>query len=207
MISFLNKKILLISPHIDDVELGMGATVNKYVRDNDIYYLGLSAPDNVEYDNFIKNEFLPSCEILGLDRNNLILKKFHPRDMAYQRGEILQLLYDINVDLNPDIVFIPNSNDVHQSHTVVFEESRRAFKYKSIVGYELPWNNFEFSNDIFIPLSKENIISKVSAIKKFSSQKNRIFFSNDIVKDLAHVRGKQVGAKYAECFELIRLII
>ena len=85
---------------------------------------------------------------------------------------------------------------MHQSHTVVFEESRRAFKYKSIVGYELPWNNFEFSNDIFITLSKENIISKVSAIKKFSSQKNRIFFSNDIVKDLAHVRGKQVGAKY-----------
>ena len=34
-----------------------------------------------------------------------------------------------------------------------------------------------------------------------------MFFSNDIITDLAKLRGKQIGKEYAECFELTRMII
>ncbi|HEY7879138.1 MAG TPA: hypothetical protein VIC55_12975, partial [Gemmatimonadaceae bacterium] len=96
--------------------------------------------------------------------------------------------------------------DIHQSHEVVYAEARRAFKFTTLLGYELPWNSMDFPMDVFITLSREEVETKVAAINAFATQKRRLFFSNDIVGDLARVRGKQVGREYAECFELIRLI-
>ena len=51
----------------------------------------------------------------------MILKDYDPRDLFKDRMEILQLFYDKNIELKPDIVFVPNSKDIHQSHQVVFQ--------------------------------------------------------------------------------------
>jgi len=206
MFNIKNKKILAIAPHIDDVEIGLGGTINKLVKDNQIFYVGLSFPPLVQ-EEVILNEFHESIKILGLNDKNIILKNFDPRDLFTSRGAILQLLYDIGKDIKPDLVFVPNSKDIHQSHEVVYSEARRALKYSSIFGYELPWNSMEFSMDVFITLSEEEVKKKNQAINAYKTQKGRQFFSNDIVTDLAKVRGKQIGKEYAECFELIRLII
>jgi LmbE family N-acetylglucosaminyl deacetylase len=89
----------------------------------------------------------------------------------------------------------------------VFAEARRAFKYMTILGYELPWNSIEFSMDAYVVVTKEDVDAKIAAINAYKTQKHRMFFSNDIVGDLARVRGKQIGHQYAECFELVRLIV
>jgi LmbE family N-acetylglucosaminyl deacetylase len=206
MISLRDRKILAIAPHIDDVELGAGATIHQLGKHNEVFYIGLSCPPLVKQDVFM-SEFRTSARLLGLDPARIILRNFDPRNLFVARGEILQLLYDLNKEINPDLVLIPNSQDIHQSHEVVFAEARRAFKYRTILGYELPWNNMDFSMDVFITLDREDVDAKIAAINAYETQKNRIFFSNDIVGDLARVRGKQIGHDYAECFEVVRMII
>jgi LmbE family N-acetylglucosaminyl deacetylase len=205
MLSLHNQRVLAIAPHIDDVELGAGATISRLVKTNEVYYVGLSMPPLVDECVFMK-EFEESSRVLGLRPDHTILRRFDPRDLFSTRSEILQLFYDLNRELRPDLVFIPNGKDIHQSHEVVYAEARRAFKFTTLLGYELPWNSMAFSMDVFITLSREEVETKVAAINAFSTQKNRLFFSNDIVGDLARVRGKQVGHEYAECFELVRLI-
>jgi N-acetylglucosamine malate deacetylase 1 len=64
-----------------------------------------------------------------------------------------------------------------------------------------------FSMDLFMKVSKEDVEAKIKAINVYETQKARMFFSNDIVGDLAAVRGKQIGREYAECFEVIRFIV
>jgi LmbE family N-acetylglucosaminyl deacetylase len=157
-------------------------------------------------ENIFMKEFEESSRILGLTPNRTILRQFDPRDLFSTRSEILQLFYDLNRDIRPTLVLIPNGKDIHQSHEVVYAEARRAFKFTTLLGYELPWNSMDFPMDVFITLSREEVETKVAAINAFATQKRRLFFSNDIVGDLARVRGKQVGREYAECFELIRLI-
>ena len=206
MLSLTGRTILAISAHIDDVELGAGATLHALSEHNRVHYVGLSLPPDVNADVFLA-EFRESAEALGLDTARTVLRDFDPRNLFDARIDILQLFYDLNVSLNPDLVLIPNSHDLHQSHEVVFAEARRAFKYRSLLGYELPWNNMEFSMDVFVTLREEDVAAKVAAINAYRTQKHRMFFSNDIVGDLARVRGKQIGVSYAECFELIRLII
>ena len=206
MISLRDRKILAIAPHVDDVELGAGATIHQLGKYNEVFYIGLSCPPLVKPDVFM-SEFHTSARILGLDPARIILRNFDPRNLFDARGEILQLLYDLNKEINPDLVLIPNSQDIHQSHEVVFAEARRAFKYTTILGYELPWNNMNFSMDVFITLDREDVDAKITAINAYETQKSRIFFSNDIVGDLARGRGTQIGHEYAECFEVIRIIL
>ena len=207
MIELKNKKILVIAPHLDDIELGLGGTLHKISNEpsNEIQYIGLSLPPMVDKRIFM-NEFWESNKNFKIPKNNYHLYDYNPRNLFDDRMEILQLFYDMKISFNPDIVFIPNSKDVHQSHQVVHQEALRAFKYTSILGYELPWNYMTFDMDIFITLSKENILHKTKAINAFETQKKRMFFSNNIMHDLANVRGKQIAREYAECFEVIRLI-
>ena len=206
MFEIKGKTILAIAPHIDDVELGAGGSVCQWSKDNKVYYIGLSIPPLVNKEVFI-DEFNQSTKELGIKNENIILKEYDPRNLFDVRSEILQLFYDLNKKLKPDLVLIPNSLDIHQSHEVIFAEGRRAFKYSSILGYELPWNSFEFKMDLFVELQPASVAAKVAAINAYKTQKNRMFFSNDIVGDLAKVRGKQVGREFAECFEVIRIVV
>jgi len=206
MLNLHGKTILAIAPHIDDIELGAGATIYQLGKDNLVYYVGLSLPPLVERE-VIMQEFRSATRCLGLDPHRIILRNFDPRNLFEARSEILQLFYDLNQEFKPTLVLAPTSKDIHQSHEVVFAEARRAFKYTSILGYELPWNNMEFSMDVFLTLGKEAVDAKVAAVNAYKTQKKRMFFSNDIIEDLARVRGKQIGSEYAECFELIRMIL
>ncbi|MEQ6123917.1 PIG-L family deacetylase [Pseudotenacibaculum sp. MALMAid0570] len=201
-----NKVILAIAPHLDDIELGLGATIHKLSENNTIHYLGLSMPPLVEKEVFMK-EFWESCKHLKLSKDRMVLKDYNPRDLFKDRMDILQLFYDTNKSVKPDIVFVPNSKDIHQSHQVAYQEARRAFKYSTILGYELPWNSMTFDMDVFIEISEDNIKAKQASINSFETQKHRMFFSNDIITDLAKLRGKQIGKDFAECFELTRIII
>ena len=206
MLSITGKTVLAIAPHIDDVELGAGATIHSLAKTNSVYYVALSLPPLVEREAFMR-EFQDSVRFLGIDQNRIILRDYDPRNLFDSRSEILQLLYDLNTQLKPELVFIPNSRDIHQSHEVVFAEARRAFKFHTLLGYELPWNSMQFDMDVFFTVTKEDVDAKVASINAYRTQKHRMFFSNDIVGDLARVRGKQIGHQYAECFELVRLII
>jgi N-acetylglucosamine malate deacetylase 1 len=201
-----NKTVLAVAPHIDDVELGVGATIHHLAKDNRVYYVALSFPPLVEKVAFME-EFNESVKHLGIDRQRIILRDYDPRNLFDSRSDILQLFYDLNKELRPDLVFIPNSLDIHQSHEVVYAEARRAFKYLTLLGYELPWNSMEFPMDVFVTVDREDVDAKIAAINAYKTQKHRMFFSNDIVGDLARVRGKQIGYQYAECFELVRLIL
>src|SRR5699024_6321863 len=125
-------------------------------------------------------EFRASRKCLGVPCEHIILRDYDPRNLFDARIDILQLFFDLNTALKPDLVLIPNSQDIHQSHEVVYAEARRAFKYITLLGYELPWNSMNFSMDVFITLSECNVKAKVDAINCYRTQKHRMFFSNDI---------------------------
>ncbi len=131
MLSLSDCKVIAIAPHIDDVELGAGATIHHLTKSksNKVYYVGLSLPPLVDSNTF-HEEFSESTQILGLDPERIILRNFNPRNLFDARSEILQLFYDLNKELKPDLVIIPNSQDIHQSHEVVFDEARLTCRHQ-----------------------------------------------------------------------------
>ena len=102
---------------------------------------------------------------------------------------------------------MPSLNDLHQDHTTIAQEGLRAFKKTSILGYELPWNNLNFSTQCFVKITELNLDRKLKALSCYESQKFRDYASEEYIRSLARTRGTQIGKKYAEVFEVIRWII
>ncbi len=208
---FNPQKILVLAPHTDDGELGCGGSIASFCRQNkEVHYVAFSlckkslpaelAPDILEV------ECKKATAELGIEKDRLVFHDFEVRDFDQKRQEILETLVSLNKLIQPDLVFIPSATDIHQDHRVIHTEALRAFKNKSVLGYELPWNQTNFAPTLFISLTIEDLDKKVKAIAAYKSQSHRSYMQEDFIKSLAKVRGVQSNTDFAEAFEVYRII-
>ncbi len=206
------ERVLVLSPHTDDGELGCGGSIARLVEEGkQVYYVAFSiAEKSVPAGmprNILEKEVKEATSRLGIPDRNLRIYKFEVRKLNYSRQDILEELVEINRELNPDVVFLPSPNDLHQDHHTVAMEGIRAFKAKTILGYELPWNNLTFKNQFFIKLEWHHLEKKIEAVRAYESQKHRSYTDEKFLTGLARVRGEQIGVEYAEVFEVIRCVL
>jgi LmbE family N-acetylglucosaminyl deacetylase len=204
------KKILIISPHTDDGELGCGGTIAKLIEEgNEVEYVALSCCEKSvppEYPrDILSREVKAATKILGI--KDPILFSFEVREFPKLRQEILDALIRLRKKIQPDMVFTPSRYDTHQDHKTTVEETMRAFKQCTILGYEQPWNNITFNTLAFVPLKEGHITKKIDALNCYETQKDRSYLNPDFIRGLALTRGTQIEDKYAEAFEVIKWII
>ncbi len=205
------KKILLLAPHPDDPEYACGGSIAQWSRDNELFYIAFSScnislPEGFPADT-LYTELKASAKILGIKESNTYTFDFPVRRFTEKRQDILEEMVKLRKSIQPELIVMPNSNDIHQDHRVVYEEGLRAFKHCSILGYELPWNNLQFTSNFHVRLSKEDLKVKWDAICKYKSQEVRAYKSEAFFEGLARVRGMQIGNEFAEAFELIRWVL
>ncbi len=206
------EKVLVVSPHTDDGEFGMGGTIARLVESgSELFYIAFSTAEKSVPEgyppNILEIEVREATKRLGIPPDNLFIYKYEVRKLNYVRQEILEILVKLRKEINPTVVFMPSPNDVHQDHQTVSMECMRAFKTSTLMGYELPWNNFKFNNQVFFSLEKRHVDKKIFAIEAYSSQRFRSYSDPEFIRSLARVRGVQVGVEFAEVFELIRMVL
>jgi len=207
------KTVLILAPHTDDGEFGCGGTVAKLIdMKKKVYYAAFSSCEksliNGRRSDTLVKELKKATQILKIPPSRVIVKNFEVRCFERDRQEILEEMVLLKRDLSPDLVFLPSPKDLHQDHATVACEGLRAFKLSTtILGYEMPWNNLTFDTTCFICLTEKNLQRKIAALKCYGSQSNRFYAKGEYVKSLAITRGAQVGARYAETFEVLRWII
>lgn len=193
------RKVLVISPHTDDGECGAGGTISRLVDEgSEVHYLALSAPTEE-----LKEECTRATKLLGVKSTRIM--EFPRRQLQEHRQEILQLFYDLDKELKPDLVLVPSTMDVHQDHQVATREaSRGIFRHSTILGYELPQNIRTFNYTV--ALSDENLKKKIFTMAQYASQLDRFYFDPDFVRSWARFRGGQIDQGYAEAFEVIKAV-
>ena len=197
-------KILILSPHTDDAELGCGGTISRLLREkSEVYCLVFSiAFPQENYD-----EFKEAMKEMGVKEKNLFCCDFPVRYLSHYRQEVLDKIIEIRDRVEPDIVFMPSTDDFHQDHTTVCYEGMRAFKNTTILGYEYPWNTLETHLNYFSEITKEDLNKKIKALGKYTSQKNRPFMKKNFIENWAELNGIKIGVPYAESFQCIRIIV
>lgn len=209
-----DKSILVLAPHTDDLEFGCGGTIAKLAephRNNKIYCAAFSACKQSVRKEFPEDilitEIKAASKILSIPLENLRLFDYSVRTFNYNRQEILDDILKLKHEIQPDIVFIPALTDLHQDHFTIAQEGFRAFKFSSLLSYELPWNNLSFNTASFMKLEEEHIQTKINAISEYKSQAHRPYANEEFIRSLARTRGVQINTHYAECFEVIRWIL
>lgn len=209
--NFTPKKVLVLAPHTDDGEFGCGGTISKLVEQGaDVYYVAFSACEQSVLPQFPKDilvtEVKAATKVLGIKPENLILYNYEVRTFGYRRQEILENLIELRRQINPEIIFMPSSNDIHQDHHTIAQEGLRAFKHCDIYCYEVPWNNLTFNTNCFSILEEKYLQKKVSALSEYKSQAHRTYANEQFINSLATVRGVQIGKPFAEAFEVLRML-
>lgn len=204
--------ILVLAPHTDDGELGLGGTIRHLVEQGKkVTYVAFSTAQQSVPEGFpkdiLKTEVKRATAKLGILPENLIIYNYEVRKLGYVRQEILEELIQLRKSSDFDLVFIPSLHDIHQDHTTIAQEGLRAFKNTTLLGYELIWNNLTFNTQCFVKLEKQHIEAKIEALKEYESQGDRDYLSAEFIFSLARARGVQAGCRYAEAFEVIRLFL
>jgi LmbE family N-acetylglucosaminyl deacetylase len=208
----LFSNVLVLAPHTDDGELGAGGYIDKLIKGGSkVSYAAFSTakesvPDGLPKD-ILSTEVKKAASNLGIKLENLYIYDYEVRKLSYSRQNILEQLIDLRNSNNFDLVIMPSSKDIHQDHATIAEEGLRAFKYSTILGYELIWNNLSFDTTTFVKLDASNVKAKCNALACYESQRGRPYMSDDFIRSLARTRGVQIGADYAEAYEVIRWVI
>lgn len=215
MLESRNKRILALAPHADDIEIGMGGTIARFV---DLGYtvkiINLIIPCEDIYgqpsDQAKKlrlEETMRSAEILGVDMEVLDLD---PYTFGYTR-EMTKLFDGIVREFDPGHVFMTWEHDSHQDHQALAKIVNGATRKNrcSVYMYEtmIPGgiSSYAFRPQMFVNIS-EYIDQKKQSIDAYHS----IFDGNnmaDAIIGRASFRGSQIGVSYAEAFEVVKEII
>ena len=91
------ENILVLAPHTDDGELGLGGTISYLLeKGKNVYYAAFSTAEQSVPLGFpkdiLKTEVINATKSLGIKRENLMIYNFEVRKLNYVRQEILEIL-------------------------------------------------------------------------------------------------------------------
>lgn len=191
---------------------GAGGTIAKFCREGvDVHYVAFCSCDETLPEGFppgtLRKEVVKATCVLGIVDGQTRVLDFPVRRLAEHRQRVLDILVELNRTISPRLVFCPTVDDLHQDHSVVAVEARRAFKRHTILGYEMPWNNIVFQANFLITLEEQDVQRKVDALQEYESQKHRPYISDRYIRSHCHSRGVTIGREYAEAFTMYRGVL
>ncbi|MDE1766233.1 MAG: PIG-L family deacetylase [Thaumarchaeota archaeon] len=195
-----NKKILILGPHPDDIELGMGGTLYQ-IRKYKPKVIVFSDSTNIEGNNDIVNELEKSMAICGIKYQCLDYKTM---DFVNHITEIRNYVYKLR---ETDVIFCTSKNSQHLDHRILGEAVDDIMFGKTILYYEDIRSGQNQHVNCWNEISPTEFKIKCKMIEQYSSQKHRIYFKQYSFSDLVKFRGAQIEKQYAEAFELQRFIL
>ena len=220
-------KILVISPHPDDETLGCGGTILKHKNMGDkIHWLIITNIDvkngwNKDIIEKRQKEIKTVAEMYGFEKT---FKLDYPTAKldTIPIQEIIKSISKVILEIEPEIIYLPNRSDVHTDHQITFKAAyscTKNFRYpfiKKILMYEA-LSETEFSptlpENIFIPNVFVDITNyfdrKLEIFKIYKSEIMKKPFprSLEVIEAFDKCRGSQIGEKYSEAFVLLKEII
>ena len=215
--------ILIVSPHMDDEVLGMGATIAKHVHvGHEVYVCFIAHRVYTRKYDIDKNQrevqhALDAKKILGYKESEFFNLNDERLDVAIQ--DIAIPLEKYVEKVKPDIVYSNFYGDNHQDHRAVFQAVRIAIRPSASVTpakwllYETPSSTDQsppIVEGAFMPnyyVNVDNYLdTKLRAYHCYETEKRDYPHprSEEALRILAKKRGVEIGFKYTEAFMIMR---
>ena len=209
-------RILAVGAHLDDVEIACGGTLAKAIMaGHDVKVLIMSKSGYTNKEGMIQRtneiavkEGTNALHVLGI--NDIEILDFPTKDIPWVSDVVNAI--DVRIsDYNPDIIFTHHPFDTHQAHAGVSNATIAAARRKNTVFFYEPISPSGRSYVAFRPQMYVDISStiekKVASLREHKSEYNK-FGGEDWVEGVharCGFRGYEIGKKYAEAFEVLRI--
>ena len=209
-------KILAIGAHLDDIEIACGGTLAKAAEAGHnvkVLIMSKSGYTNKEgnvqrSDDVAVREGLNALHTLGIE--DIEILDFQTKDIPF--SWVVVNAIDLRMSAyNPDVIFTHHPFDTHQAHEGVSKASIAAARRKNTVIFYEPITPSGRSYVAFKPHLYVDIEStlnkKIESLKCHTSEYNKYGAEDWIegVRCRCGFRGYEIGKKYAEAFEVLRI--
>lgn len=203
---FYGQRLLCLGAHPDDIELGCGAMMAHVAGKADVVAVTLS--DNQKNPKLanVVDELHRSMSVLGVPNENVIVGAFETRHFPRDRQQILEYLYQINRDHQPDIVLVHTRADIHQDHAVVTKEALRAFRGTTVLGFDVLRSSYGFFPHFLVEVTAEDVERKVEALAQYETYSGKYYFAPDVIRSTLIRHGALAERPFAEGFDILRII-
>lgn len=209
-------KILAIGAHLDDIEIACGGTLAKAIENgHHVKALIMSKSGYTNKDGSIQRandvavkEGVNALNKLGI--TDIDILDFPTKDIPFC-SDVVNPIDVIMSDYNPDVIFTHHPFDTHQAHVGVSNATIAAARRKNTVFFYEPITPSGRSYVAFRPQLYVDIEStldkKIASLKEHTSEYNKFGGEDWItgVQSRCGFRGYEIGKKYAEAFEVLRL--
>jgi LmbE family N-acetylglucosaminyl deacetylase len=232
---FDNKKIMIVVAHPDDELLGLGASMNKLIRENQVttrvVILGEGLTSRTDKRDLAawENELKIHKQNIEKAREAIGYHEVSVHDLPDNRFDTVALLDIVKIvekeksQFAPDIIFTHHGGDLNVDHRLTFQAVMTACrpmeneKTKTIITFETPsgteWrastDPVHFIPNLFIGVSSENVQAKVHGMEAYEFERRKYPHprSPQALEIHAKDTGVRVGKEYAEAFCVVRSII
>ena len=209
-------KIMAIGAHLDDIEIACGGTLAKAIESgHQVKVLIMSKSGYTSKEGKIQRsnevaveEGMNALHALGIQDVEIL--DFPTKDIPFCSDVVNSIDLSMSA-FCPDIVFTHHPFDTHQAHEGVSKATIAAARRKNTVFFYEPITPSGRSYVAFKPTLYVDIEStlekKIRSLKCHTSEYNK-FGAEDWIEGVrcrCGFRGYEIGKKYAEAFEVLRL--
>jgi LmbE family N-acetylglucosaminyl deacetylase len=204
--TFYGKRLCFIGAHPDDIEIGAGALIHNVSKQTEVLCVTLSDNQKNPALTALVDEHYRSMSVLGVPKDHVLVEKFVTRRFPEERQEILEYLFALNRDYKPDIVFCHTKADIHQDHATVVEETLRAFRGTTVLGFDVLRSTYGFFPNFLVEVEAEDVECKIHALAQYRTYENKYYFSPEITRATLVRHGALAERPFAEGFDILRFI-
>lgn len=195
------KNILCLGAHSDDIEIGCGGTLLKWIRARpnlNLRWVVFSA----EGKRRAEAQSGAKAFLKGAGREEVTVKQFKTSFFPFEGAAIKKYFETLKTSFEPDVVFVHHREDRHQDHRFLCELAWNTFRRHLILEYEIPKYDGDLgAPNLFISLDEPTAHRKAKEICRiFRTQKDRHWFSEETFLALMRLRGVECSSRYAEAF-------
>lgn len=220
------RKVIVISAHPDDETLGVGGTLLKHKQNRDMLAWLIITSVSEEYGfskdrvNSRKDEINQVAKMIGIES---VYRLNYPTMSLNSDiiNDMIPKISSIFSEFKPEVIYVMNRSDAHSDHRYTFDAvmaCTKSFRFpyiKRVLMYECI-SETEFApqlpEKVFIPNYfvdiSEFFVKKLEIMQVYQSELGEHPFPRSIknIEALATFRGATVGVKYAEAFQVVKII-
>lgn len=200
------KHILCLGAHADDIEIGCGGTLLKWLAqrpDLKVRWIVFSAEGQRA------TEARASAKaLLGKAADKVAVNQFRMSFLPFEGAKVKEHFEKIKESFAPDLIFTHYRDDRHQDHRLLSDLTWNTFRDHLILEYEIP----KYDGDLGVPnffVALEKSLSERKAThlcRYFQTQTNKHWFSKETFLALMRLRGMECASPYAEAFYCRKLV-
>lgn len=211
-------KILAIGAHLDDIEIACGGTLAKAVLSGHtvkVLIMSKSGYTSKEgklqrSDELAVIEGVKALHVLGIQ--DIEILNFPTKDIPFT-SDVVTAIDICMSQFDPDIIFTHHPFDTHQAHVGVSNATIAAARRRNTVFFYEPItpsgrSYVAFRPQLYVDIG-QTIEQKLDSLREHKSEYNK-FGAEDWIEGVysrCGFRGYEIGKKYAEAFEVLRIEI